>query len=167
LINIPAVYPKIRCLGIEKFHFLKIRIMQENRPKVGVGVAVIKGDKVLLGKRKSAHGDGTWCFPGGHLEFNESWEECAFRETIEETDISIKNIRFGTVTNDIFQEEKKHYITIVMIADFDKGDVKVMEPEKCEKWDWFHWDNLPSPLFVSILNQQKKGFNPFTPSLKD
>ena len=141
--------------------------MSKNRPKVGVGVVVIKDGKVLLGKRKNAHGDGSWSFPGGHLEFNESWEECAIRETNEETGISIKDIRFGTVTNDIFQDENKHYITIIMIADFNNGSVEIMEPEKCEKWDWFHWDKLPTPLFIPIQNLQKEGFNPLKPSLKN
>lgn len=37
--------------------------MENNRPKVGVGVAIIKDGKVLLGKRKNAHGEGTWSFP--------------------------------------------------------------------------------------------------------
>jgi 8-oxo-dGTP diphosphatase len=48
-----------------------------------------------------------------------------------------------------------------MVADFDEGIVKVMEPEKWEKWDWFHWNNLPSSLFLPIINQKKNGFNPF------
>jgi 8-oxo-dGTP diphosphatase len=34
--------------------------MQENGVKVGVGIAIVKGNKVLLGKRKNTHGDGTW-----------------------------------------------------------------------------------------------------------
>ena len=130
------------------------------RPKVGIGVVVIKDNKVLFGKRKNAHGDGAWCYPGGHLEYGESWEECSNREVMEETGIKIKNLRFGTVTNDIFKSEKKHYITICIIADFDSGEVKVMEPGKCEKWEWFEWDKLPSPLFLPIINQLKAGFNP-------
>ncbi len=134
------------------------------RPKVGVGVIVIKDGKILLGKRKNAHGEGSWSFPGGHLELNESWEDCASRETKEETGVAIKNIRFGTATNDIFQAEEKHYITIFMLSDYDSGEVKVMEPEKCEKWEWFSWSQLPQPLFVPIQNLLKKGYNPVNPS---
>jgi len=137
--------------------------MENNRPKVGVGVAVIKEGKVLLGKRKNAHGEGTWSFPGGHLEYKESWEECAFRETLEETGLAIKNIRFGTVLNDIFHEEQKHYITIIMLSDYDSGKLELMEPDKCEKWEWFTWDKLPDALFVSIENLLKENYNPLNP----
>lgn len=128
----------------------------EHRPKVGVGVIVIKNNKVLLGKRKSAHGEGTWSFPGGHLEFQESWEDCARREVEEETNLKIKNIRFGAVTNDFF--ENKHYVTILMVTDYDSGDLKTMEPDKCEQWDWFSWDRFPEPLFIPIKNLLKQGF---------
>jgi len=134
--------------------------MESKRPKVGVGVAVIKGGKVLLGKRKNAHGEGTWSFPGGHLEYNESWEDCASRETLEETGLSIKNIRFGTVTNDLFHKEQKHYVTIIMLSDYDSGTLQVMEPDKCEQWKWYNWNNLPNALFVSIENLLKENFNP-------
>ena len=130
------------------------------RPKVGVGVLIFKNNKILLGKRKSSHGDGTWCPPGGHLEFNEELETCAARETLEETGIKIKNIKLIGTTNDIFKKENKHYITLHLLADYYSGEVKLMEPEKCEKWDWFSWNNLPKPLFTPIENLIKQGFNP-------
>ena len=133
----------------------------EERPKVGVGVVVVKDGKVLLGKRKNAHGDGSWCFPGGHLEFNEKLEECARRETFEETGIKIKNIKKGTFTNDMFKEEGKHYITLYLISEYDSGEVKIMEPDKCEKWDWFEWEKLPEPLFIPMQNLLKEGYHPF------
>ncbi len=133
----------------------------ENRPKVGIGVMVIKDSKILLGKRINAHGEGTWSYPGGHLEFGESWEACSQREVLEETNLKIKNIRFGMVTNDIFKKEQKHYITIFMIADFDSGDLKLMEPNKCEKWQWFEWGKFPELLFLPISNQLQSEFNPF------
>lgn len=132
-----------------------------NSPQVGVGVIIIKNNKVLLGKRKNSHGEGSWSFPGGHLEFNESWEECAKRETLEETGLDITNIRFAAVTNDIFQLEKKHYITIFMLSDYIGGEPQLKEPEKCEQWEWFDWDDikLPRPLFLPIENLLKEKFD--------
>jgi len=46
-----------------------------------------------------------------------------------------------------------------MISDFESGEVQLMEPDKCEQWEWFEWDNLPSPLFLPTINQLKEGFN--------
>jgi 8-oxo-dGTP diphosphatase len=60
------------------------------RPRVGIGVIILKNGRVLLGKRKSSHGTGTWHFPGGHLEFGESLEDCSRREVLEETGMKIK-----------------------------------------------------------------------------
>ena len=48
-----------------------------------------------------------------------------------------------------------------MLADYDSGDVELKEPEKCERWDWFSWDNLPIPLFKPQQNLLKQNFNPF------
>jgi len=133
----------------------------EDRPMIGTGVIIIKNNKVLLGKRKNAHGEGSWCFPGGHLEFNEEIEDCGKREVLEETGIKIKNIKLGPFTNDIFKKEGKHYVTLFLIADYDSGEAKVMEPDKCEKCGWFEWDKLPKPLFLPIQNLLKQKFNPF------
>ncbi len=127
-------------------------------PKVGVGVAIVNNGKVLLGKRKSEHGKGEWCFPGGHLEYGEEFVECAKRETKEETGLDIANVQFCTATNDVFDE--KHYVTIIMIADYDGGEPELEEPEKFEKWRWFEWTELPEPLFLPIRNLIKKGLVP-------
>ena len=54
--------------------------MEPKRPKIGVGVFVRKGDHLLMIHRKGSHGAGTWSCPGGHLEWNEDFEETARRE---------------------------------------------------------------------------------------
>ena len=123
---------------------------------------IIKKDgKVLFGKRRGAHGEGTWSLPGGHLEFGETLETCARREVEEETGIEIKNIKSATFTNDIFEKEQKHYITAYVTADYSAGEVKIMEPDKCDEWRWVNWDALPEPLFIPISNLLTQGYSPF------
>ena len=128
------------------------------RPLVGIAVIVIKGKRVLLGKRKNSHGEGTWAFPGGHLEFNESIEDCAVREVFEETGIRIKNLRPGPYTNDIFEAENKHYVTLFVIADHDSGTAILKEPQKCDKWEWHEWPPDVQPHFLPIQNLLKQKF---------
>ena len=132
----------------------------EQRPKIGVGVILVKDGKVLLGKRRNAPGDGTWSFPGGHLEWNESFETCARREVMEETGLTIKRAHFFTITNDIFTNEQRHYITVFMLADIASGVPEVKEPDKCEVWKWFSWKELPRPLFLPVENLLKQGLDP-------
>ena len=120
--------------------------MEENFPKVGIGVMIFKEGKILLGKRKGSHGEGEYAFPGGHLDYMETIEDCAKRETFEETGIEIKDIRFQFVAN-VHKYKPKHYLHIGVIADYQSGEVQIREPEKCEGWNWYSLDNLPEPLF--------------------
>ena len=116
------------------------------RPKVGIGVLVFKEGKVLLGKRISSHGTGEYAGTGGHLEYMESIEECAKRETLEEAGIEIENIRFLCLVN-VKEYGPKHYVDIGIIADWKSGEPKAMESDKLESWNWHDVDDLPKPLF--------------------
>jgi len=123
--------------------------------RVGTSVLIFKDGKVLFGKRLHAHGDHTWAPPGGHLEFGESWEECARREAKEETGLELGALKFLTATNDIFIKENKHYITLYLRAE-TTGEPQLLEPEKCAGWQWFDPAHLPTPLFIPIINLLKE-----------
>lgn len=125
--------------------------MEHERPKIGIGVMVVRDGKVLLHKRKNSHGAGEYSSPGGHLEYMESFEDCARREAKEEADIEIENVRFLFLAN-LKRYAPKHYVHIQLAADWKSGEPKTMEPEKCEGWEWFSIDELPSPRF-SMLEQ--------------
>ena len=116
------------------------------RPKVGVGVMILKDQRVLLGKRKGSHGEGEYAFPGGHLEYMESFADCARREVMEECEIEIDQIRFQFLAN-VTTYAPKHYVHIGLVAEWKSGEPTVLEPEKCESWDWYEIDHLPQPLF--------------------
>jgi 8-oxo-dGTP diphosphatase len=123
--------------------------MEKEKPKVGVGVMVFKDRKVLLGKRKNSHGTGEYAWPGGHMEYMESFEQCAKRELKEETGIEIENIKFLRLLN--FKDyAPKHYIDIGLTADWKSGEPQILEPEKCESWGWYDLNDLPNPLFKSL-----------------
>jgi 8-oxo-dGTP diphosphatase len=124
--------------------------MTGERPSVGIGIFVWKDGKFLMGKRVGKHGLGTWSVPGGYLEYGETFEECAARETMEETGVKIKNTIFLTATNNIFPDEQKHSITIYMRSDLADGDPKTIEHDKFAEVGWFTPDNLPGPLFLPI-----------------
>ena len=119
---------------------------KENRPKVGLGVTVIKDGKVLMGRRKNTHGTAEWAWPGGHLEYMESFEECSKRETREECGIEIQNVRFEFLAN-VGKYVPKHYVHVGLVADWKSGEPRILEPEKAEFWKWFDAAELPEPLF--------------------
>ena len=122
----------------------------KQRPRVGVGVMILKEEKVLLGKRKGESvGAGHYAWPGGHLEYMESFEGCAKREVMEETGMETDNIRFLRLLN-LKDYAPKHYVDIGLIADWRSGEPKIMEPDKIERWDWYEMDKLPEPLFSTI-----------------
>ncbi|MCH9633559.1 MAG: RNA pyrophosphohydrolase [Chlamydiae bacterium] len=127
-------------------------ILVSKRPKVGVGVLVIQNGQLLLGERIYAHGSGTWCPPGGHLEYGESPIDCAVRELEEETGLVATEIVSGPWTNDFFQAEEKHYLSVYMFVKSFEGEPRVKEPEKISCWRWFDFDALPQPLFLSLHN---------------
>ncbi len=132
-----------------------------NVPRVGVGVIIRREGKVLLELRKGSHGGGSWAFPGGHLEFGETPEQTAVRELQEECGVHVKNLKTTTFTNDIFTVEQKHYITLYVVCDYFSGEAKILEPEKCERWEWFSWGKLPEPKFLGLQHLAETSYNPF------
>ena len=106
---------------------------------------VVHDGKVLLGKRRGSHGDGEYAWPGGHLEFGETIEECIAREIEEETGLAVQPVRPVSMSNVIKYD--RHYLDIQYLVEYVSGTAEVREPDKVESWDWYPLDTLPEPLF--------------------
>ncbi|MBU2159272.1 NUDIX domain-containing protein [Patescibacteria group bacterium] len=121
--------------------------MEHERPKVGIGVLIIRDGKILLGKRIASHGADTYQIPGGHLEFGETFEETAKREAYEEVGLTdLKVIGLVSVVNDRVYD--KHFVSIGMLTESAEGDPVAMEPLKSADWAWYAPDELPENIFL-------------------
>lgn len=136
------------------------------RPGVGVGVMILKDNKILLGLRNpdkikpssEIQGQGTWTMPGGKVEYMERLEDAAKRELEEETSLKATELELYCISDDI--TETAHYVTIGFIANKYEGQVKTMEPETILEWQWFDLENLPENLFEpsrKCIKKYKKG----------
>lgn len=91
---------------------------------------------------------------------SEEWDECAKRETLEETGLAIKNVTFITVVNSIILEENYHYVTIFMKGELEteSGITEPVntEPHKCEGIYCFLvnlivYKSIISNLFIFVI----------------
>lgn len=128
-------------------------------PRIGIGVLLFNDkNEILLGERLNAHGASSFGPPGGHLEFFESFEQCAVREVMEETGLSLSSCTMLGLTNDFFEDEQKHYVSIFMGVPYPVTQTpKNLEPHKTKTWDWYALNALPTPLFLPLQNFLKNG----------
>ncbi|KAF2877376.1 NUDIX hydrolase domain-like protein [Massariosphaeria phaeospora] len=115
------------------------------RPLIGVGVVVHdKAGRIVMGERAGSHGAGTMQCPGGHLEFGESFADCAKREVLEETGLEVGDVKFLVATNDVMGEEGKHYVTVFVtcVVVGEGKEPLPLEPQKCARWDWVPWSQM-------------------------
>lgn len=134
----------------------------ELQARVGVGIFIVRDNRVILGKRKNSHGDGEWALPGGKMEYGETVFETAFRELEEECghELVVENPRV-ILTLDLLSYLPKHFLEVGVMVDYVSGEPWVMEPDKVNAWEWFDIDNLPRPIFGGTLDYVSAYKNPF------
>ena len=123
------------------------------RPGIGVGVMILKENKILLGKRNNdplkadslLHGEGTWTMPGGKVGFKEPLHTAAIREVIEETNIKAKNLELMSINNDVTHDN--HFITVGFLCREFEGEPITKEPDEITEWKWFSLTKLPEKIF--------------------
>lgn len=109
-------------------------------------VLVSRGDEVLL-TRKSIFPDGFYGLVAGFLEPAETLESCARREVLEETGITIDDVRYFGSQPWPFPSQ----LMVGFVARYVSGDV-VVDTTELEDARWFHRDalpNLPPPVSIA------------------
>lgn len=127
---------------------------------IGVGVLIIHEKQLLITKRKAyiredtgrwAGGAGKWAFPGGHVEEGENPVDTAVRETLEETGLVVRPLKWDGVRYDLHTrfeslDNRDHYTFYIPVVPVDPRPKPLdLEPEKHAPWGW-----LSLPLIQKI-----------------
>jgi 8-oxo-dGTP diphosphatase len=135
------------------------------RAKVGIGTILLNedGDKVLIGKRIKQNLYG---FPGGKLDFGETFEYCAVRELLEETSLKIEENRLVEIGsfNSINLKNDFHYVEIDYIIRLTQSEevmIRNTEPHACEEWIWVTNEELFGKFYKELFVPIHQMFDKF------
>ena len=123
--------------------YKKVKWIMEH---IGVCVLVLDKNhkKVLLGKRMNSYRAGMLGVPGGRLDLEEPLEECGKRELVEETSLVASDLKYIGVVREL--QEGYNFIHFAFVCSYYTGTPTVIEPIKCESWEWYPIDNLPENI---------------------
>lgn len=120
-----------------------------NKRIIGFGVVIIQERKVLLGYQTRSYEAPCWAFPGGKVDDEENIEQAVIREVKEECGLDVSGVEFITFFEDTFKSTT-HVISLVVKVKNISGKPKVLEPEKCQKWEWFRVNDIPENVTKNL-----------------
>ena len=127
--------------------------MRKERFKITptVYLILIEGNKILLTRRyNTGYFDGSYSFPAGHLEKDETLKQAITREAKEETDVSLDSLDLKLVHVMYRRIPNDERIDFFFAIKKWQGKPKIMEPDKCDEASWFEFDNLPKNIIPYI-----------------
>ena len=108
------------------------------RPVVGVGVVVLRGDEVLLIQRGKTPNKGQWSIPGGKQRLGETVVQAVRRELLEETGVKIGEPALIDVVDVIVPDDNGkiqfHYTLIAYQAEWLSGACRSGDDADAIKW---------------------------------
>jgi 8-oxo-dGTP diphosphatase len=121
------------------------------RPAVTADCAVItKKDNrwlILLIERKDLPYKGFWALPGGFLEMDETLEQCACRELLEETSISDVHLLQVHTFSDLERDPRGRTVSVLFYGYADYAETKPKAGDDAKNVSWFPLDELPHLAF--------------------
>ncbi len=109
-----------------------------DQPVVGIGVVIVKDDKIALIKRGNEPSKGKWTIPGGLVELGENIEVAVIRETKEETCLDVEKPELIDVVDNVDLDEqgkvKYHYVIIDYLVHVKAGIIQAASDAAELRW---------------------------------
>jgi 8-oxo-dGTP diphosphatase len=109
-----------------------------DRPWVGVGIVVWRGDEILLVRRAKPPRLGEWSIPGGAQSLGETVFEAAIREVREETGLAILPTGIVTVVDSLIRDDAQrlqyHYTLVEVSAEWTAGEAVAADDVDAVRW---------------------------------
>ena len=125
----------------------------ENRG-ISTDALIVKNKKILLIKRKNNPFKGSWAFPGGYVDFNETVEQACRREVKEETNMNVIKLDLLGV----YSSPKRDARQVISIAFITKATGKPRAGDDAADARWFPLNRLPRLVFdhAQMMRDYKK-----------
>ncbi len=121
------------------------------RPYAAAYLVLIKDGQVLLLRRfNTGYQDGNYSLIAGHLDGAETTKQCIIREADEESGIKVDSENLDVVHVMHRSGSDREYFDIYLRAKKWNGNVKNMEPDKCDELKWFDTNNLPNNMLPEV-----------------
>jgi 8-oxo-dGTP diphosphatase len=119
------------------------------RPAVTADTLVFSSDRkeILLIRRKNDPYKGCWAFPGGFLNMDETLEQCARRELMEETTVAAGEMHEIGTYSAVDRDPRGRVITTAYYTFVDKNAVHPYAADDAAEIGWFRLDSLPPLAF--------------------
>ena len=118
---------------------------------VSAQLFLINEDKILLLRRyNTGYEDGNYSVVAGHIDGNESVANAMIREAKEEANIIISKEDLETVHVMHRKKIRGEYIDYFFFCNKWNGEIKNVEPHKCDDLRWFNINKLPDNMVEYI-----------------
>ena len=109
-----------------------------DRPWIGIGVIVFRGEEVLLVQRGKPPRIGAWSLPGGAQHVGEGAQEAARRELLEETGVEVGPLLLADVIDSVTHDEdgrvRFHYTIVDYCAEWTGGEARAGDDVQAVAW---------------------------------
>ncbi|MBC6952525.1 NUDIX domain-containing protein [candidate division KSB1 bacterium] len=140
-------FVRLKCDRCQMVHYLN--------PKVGVGLLIEVDNSIVLVRRKEEPFKGWWSLPAGYVEYEESCEVAALRESVEETGM---NVNLGVLLGVYSYTDDPRSNMVLVVYRASTKDGSLAAGDDADEVQLFPINQLPQQIAFEGVRQAIKEY---------